>query len=237
MALVNFVAVLIIACPCAMGLATPTAILVGTGRGAERGILIKGGDVLERARSITTVVLDKTGTITQGRPEVTDVVPLGLASEDDLLALAASAERASEHPLGAAIVRAADARNLTSDRSSVRAATFAEGFGGFQAFPGRGIVATVGGRRLLIGNQRLLDEWHVDARDAEQAMQRLASNARTVMFVVDLPEARSLQPDYPCRCLCFWLGQMTRTTPRRRTILHLSQILLTDALTFMVLSP
>jgi len=195
MALVNFVAVLIIACPCAMGLATPTAILVGTGRGAERGILIKGGDVLERARSITTVVLDKTGTITQGRPEVTDVVPLGLASEDDLLALAASAERASEHPLGAAIVRAADARNLTADRSSVRAATFAEGFGGFQAFPGRGIVATVGGRRLLIGNQRLLNEWHVDARDAEQAMQRLASNARTVMFVVDLPEARSLQPE------------------------------------------
>jgi Cu+-exporting ATPase len=189
MALMNFVAVLIIACPCAMGLATPTAILVGTGRGAERGILIKGGDVLERARSITTVVLDKTGTITQGRPEVTDVVPLGLASEDDLLALAASAERASEHPLGAAIVRAAEARNLTSDPSSVHAATFAEGFGGFQAFPGRGIVATVGGRRLLIGNQRLLNEWHVDARDAEHAMQRLASNARTVMFVVDLPEA------------------------------------------------
>ena len=220
MALVNFVAVLIIACPCAMGLATPTAILVGTGRGAERGILIKGGDVLERARSITTVVLDKTGTITQGRPEVTDVVPLGAFSPDDVLALAASAERASEHPLGTAIVRAAELRKGAGQPDL--AVT------GFEAFPGRGIVATVaprqargalplppeasacldeaqkrevrslpkgGGRRLLIGNQRLLDEWNVDVRAAEDAVKRLAAAARTVMFVVELrPEAQSPKP-------------------------------------------
>jgi Cu+-exporting ATPase len=113
-ALVNFVAVLIIACPCAMGLATPTAILVGTGRGAERGILVKGGDVLERAHAVTTVVLDKTGTITSGRPEVTDIVPLGAVpiDADELLRLAASAERSSEHPLAAAIVRAAQAKRM-----------------------------------------------------------------------------------------------------------------------------
>ena len=116
-ALVNFVAVLIIACPCAMGLATPTAILVGTGRGAERGILVKGGDVLERAHAVDTIVLDKTGTITTGRPEVTDVVPLSAADGRalecaELLRLAASAERRSEHPLAAAVVRAAEAQRL-----------------------------------------------------------------------------------------------------------------------------
>jgi Cu+-exporting ATPase len=215
MALVNFVAVLIIACPCAMGLATPTAILVSTGRGAERGILIKGGDVLERAQSITTVVLDKTGTITQGRPEVTDVVSLGDMPEDDLLALAAAAERASEHPLGAAIVRAADRRSLGAGGQPDLTVT------GFNAFPGRGIVATVappqgrgalslsasdvahadpeqiegptgGGRRLLIGNERLLDEWRVDARVAEEAVRRLTSEARTVMFVVDVSASSAI---------------------------------------------
>ncbi len=113
-ALVAFVAVMIIACPCAMGLATPTAILVGTGRGAERGILIRGGEILERAGQITTVVLDKTGTITTGRPEVTDVVAAPGADERDLLTLAASVERASEHPLAQAVVRAAEARGLTA---------------------------------------------------------------------------------------------------------------------------
>jgi P-type Cu+ transporter len=175
MALVNFVAVLIIACPCAMGLATPTAILVGTGRGAERGILIKGGDILERAQAVTTVVLDKTGTITQGRPEVTDVVPFGPMSPEEILALAASAERTSEHPLGAAIVRAAETRGISLTEVGV-----------FEAFPGRGIAATVGSRRMLIGNQRLLDEWVVDSTPAEDAARRLTAAARTVMFVVEL---------------------------------------------------
>ena len=184
MALVSFVAVLIIACPCAMGLATPTAILVGTGRGAERGILFKGGEVLERARAITTVVLDKTGTMTRGRPEMTDIVAFGSMVDDEVLRLAASAERLSEHPLGAAIVRAADAKKLPfSDASR------------FQAFPGRGIVATVENRQLLIGNQRLLDKWQVDSQPAEQAAKRLTAAARTVMFVVELePEAPGLKP-------------------------------------------
>jgi P-type Cu+ transporter len=172
---VNFVAVLIIACPCAMGLATPTAILVGTGRGAERGILIKSSEVLERAQAITTVVLDKTGTITTGRPEVTDVVPLGGVSVEDVLALAASAERGSEHPLGAAIVRAAESRQLP-----LTAVT------SFEAFPGRGIEATVGTRRVLIGNQRLLAERNIDTAAAGEAVERLAAAARTVMFVVEL---------------------------------------------------
>jgi Cu+-exporting ATPase len=179
MALVNFVAVLIIACPCAMGLATPTAIMVGTGRGAERGILIKSGEVLERAQAITTVVFDKTGTLTTGRPEVTDIVPLGATSVEDVLALAAGAERGSEHPLGAAIVRAAEARQLQlPDPAS------------FEAFPGRGIEATVGSKRLLIGNQRLLAERMIDTSAADEAVARLAAAARTVMFVVDL-NARS----------------------------------------------
>jgi Cu+-exporting ATPase len=190
MALVNFVAVLIIACPCAMGLATPTAILVGTGRGAERGILIKSGDILERARSITTVVLDKTGTITQGRPEVTDVVPLGAVSEDEVLALASSAERASEHPLGAAIVRAAEARHTLGGGGQPDLAVT-----NVEAFPGRGIVATVGARRLLVGNHRLLDEWNLDVRAAEEAATRLSAAARTVMFVVELPNPESRVPN------------------------------------------
>src|SRR5258708_28537663 len=112
MALVNFVSVLIIACPCALGLATPTAIMVGTGRGAEEGVLIKGGESLEMAHRVDTVVLDKTGTITTGRPELTDVIPLGASSEIELLRLTAAAERQSEHAIADAIVRRARARNI-----------------------------------------------------------------------------------------------------------------------------
>jgi Cu+-exporting ATPase len=175
MALVNFVAVLIIACPCAMGLATPTAIMVGTGRGAERGILIKSSEVLERAQAITTVVFDKTGTITAGRPEVTDVIPLGAMSSEEVLALAAGAERGSEHPLGAAIVRAAETRGLQFTEATK-----------FEAVPGRGIEATVGSRRLLIGNQRLLAERHIDTRAADESVATLTAAARTAMYVVDL---------------------------------------------------
>jgi Cu+-exporting ATPase len=140
-ALVNFVAVLIIACPCAMGLATPTAILVSTGRGAERGILIKSGEVLERARAITTVVLDKTGTITEGKPVVTE------ASSNEALALAASVERSSEHPIGAAIVEAAKSRGLElSPASDVR------------ALPGFGVKGRVANEDVLVGNARLMQE-------------------------------------------------------------------------------
>jgi Cu+-exporting ATPase len=176
LALVNFVAVLIIACPCAMGLATPTAILVGTGKGAEKGILIRGGDILERAGQVTTVVLDKTGTITSGTPDVTDVVPAGTGpagghSADWLLQIAASAEQQSEHPLGQAIVRAAHARNLPLATPSA-----------FRAIPGRGIVAHVG-EDLVIGNQRLMDERGVNTSALEAEVGRLTAQARTVMFV------------------------------------------------------
>jgi P-type Cu+ transporter len=181
-ALVSFVAVLIIACPCAMGLATPTAILVGTGKGAEKGILIRGGEVLERAGQITTVVLDKTGTITTGRPEVTDIVPLGATSETVLLALAASAERASEHPLAQAIVRAARDQG-----------TPIEDVGGFEALPGRGIAAVVAGREVLIGNRTAMDERGVDMGRAGEEMVRLARAARTVMIVAASSPAPSPQ--------------------------------------------
>jgi Cu+-exporting ATPase len=165
-ALVNFVAVLIIACPCAMGLATPTAILVSTGRGAERGILIKSGQVLERAQKITTVVLDKTGTITTGKPAVTDIV------SEAALALAASVERASEHPLGAAIVEAAQSRNIPLRPAS-----------NVQALPGRGVTGVVDGRRVLIGNARLMEEHDVDIASFQGESARLMENGRTVIFV------------------------------------------------------
>jgi Cu+-exporting ATPase len=179
-ALVNFVAVLIIACPCAMGLATPTAILVGTGRGAERGILVKGGDVLERAHAVNTIVLDKTGTITTGRPEVTDIIPLAGGDGaplgvDELLRLAASAERRAEHPLAAAVVRAAEARRLPLAEP-----------GAFQSRPGHGVEATIDGRRLIVGSARLLREARVPIEQADAAAAELASRARTVMFVAEL---------------------------------------------------
>jgi Cu+-exporting ATPase len=147
LAFVNFVAVLIIACPCALGLATPTAILVGTGKGAENGVLIKGGAALERAHQVKTVVLDKTGTVTQGRPEVTNIVTFPGIEEDELLRLVASAERGSEHPLGEALVRAAQARNLKLSQAI-----------GFHAIAGHGIEAVVDGHKVLIGSKKLIEE-------------------------------------------------------------------------------
>jgi P-type Cu+ transporter len=191
-ALVSFVAVMIIACPCAMGLATPTAILVGTGKGAEKGILIRGGEVLERAGQITTVVLDKTGTITSGRPEVTDVVPGAGLSEKDLLTLAATAECVSEHPLAEAIVRAATEKHLALGEATE-----------FEALPGRGIAAVVrqagrlphedGGlsQQVLIGNQALMQERGVDLGWAHDEIIRLARSARTVMIVALTTRDRS----------------------------------------------
>jgi P-type Cu+ transporter len=181
-AIVNFVAVLIIACPCAMGLATPTAILVGTGRGAERGVLIKGGEVLERARQITTIVLDKTGTITVGVPEVTDVIAADAsdgssgAGRDEILALAAAAERTSEHPLGEAIVRAAAGRSISIESAR-----------GFEAHPGLGVVAEVGGRRVTVGNETLMSELGVDVSRMQPVVQSLRASGRTVMFVASGP--------------------------------------------------
>ena len=174
MALVNFVSVLIIACPCALGLATPTAIMVGTGRGAENGILIKGGESLETAHRIQTVVLDKTGTITEGKPAMTDVVlaPGSAVAVEELLRLAASAEAASEHPLGEAIGAGAKARDI----AGVRVPDFA-------AAPGHGIEATVDGRRVLVGSAKLLGDRGTDTSALDERAAELATDGKTPMFV------------------------------------------------------
>jgi Cu+-exporting ATPase len=170
-ALNAFVATLIIACPCALGLATPMAILVGTGRGAELGILIRGGEVLEKASRIDVVLLDKTGTITQGKPTVTDIVPLGDVNKVEVLRLAASAEQGSEHALGQAIVRRAKSDGLTLARAEQ-----------FAARPGQGMEARVEGRRVLVGNKSLMEEVaRVPSEEDTQA--RLAGVGRTPVFV------------------------------------------------------
>jgi Cu+-exporting ATPase len=167
-----FTSVLVIACPCALGLATPTAIMVGTGRGAENGILIKGGAALEETHRIQTVILDKTGTITEGAPIVTDLVPATGTSEESLLQLAASAEKGSEHPLGDAIVQSAQRRNLIflpMER--------------FQAMPGRGIEACIGGKSVLLGNEMLMREQGVNLGSLLEASSALAAAGKTPMFV------------------------------------------------------
>jgi P-type Cu+ transporter len=169
MALLTTVSVLIIACPCALGLATPTAIMVGTGRGAQSGILIKGGEALEGAHRLTTIVLDKTGTITRGVPVVTDIVAHGVA-EAELLRLAASAEAGSEHPLGESIVRSAGERGLSRSPAV-----------GFNAIPGFGIEAEVEGRRVLIGTAALLRERGLQVD--EEATHGLADAGKTPVFV------------------------------------------------------
>ena len=176
MALVTFVSVLIIACPCALGLATPTAIMVGTGKGAENGVLIKGGESLETAHKLTTIVLDKTGTVTRGEPSLTDVLAAegesgaGL-SENELLRLVASAERGSEHPLGEAIVRGAQARGLAlTDATS------------FNAVAGHGIEAEVEGHKLLLGNAKLLAERGIDVGGFDARAAELAGEGKTPTY-------------------------------------------------------
>ncbi|HPB65607.1 MAG TPA: copper-translocating P-type ATPase, partial [Spirochaetales bacterium] len=167
-----FVAVLTIACPCALGLATPTAIMVGTGRGAELGLLIKGGEALENAHRVTAVALDKTGTVTLGKPAVVEVLTYGHLDEEAALALAASAERGSEHPLGAAIVREAEARSLAlSSPDSLK------------ALPGRGIEARLGGAEAIVGNARLMEERGIDVGPAAADLERLAADGKTAMLV------------------------------------------------------
>jgi P-type Cu+ transporter len=167
-----FTSVLVIACPCALGLATPTAIMVGTGKGAETGILIKGGAALEATHRIRTVILDKTGTITEGAPVVTDIVLVNGTSEEALLQLAASAEKGSEHPLGDAIVASAELRKLAllpMDR--------------FQAVPGRGIEAHIGGKAVLLGNEKFMRERAVDLGGLLAESGRMAAAGKTPMFV------------------------------------------------------
>jgi len=170
--LLFFIAVLIIACPCALGIATPAAIMVGTGKGAENGLLIKGGEYLEKAHKLTTVVFDKTGTLTKGKPSVTDVAAFGSASEADVLRLAASAEKGSEHPLGEAILRAAAARGLPTEDPV-----------DFEAIPGLGIRARIGGLPLLLGNRKLMADAGVSIAGAESVLQRLEAEGKTAMIL------------------------------------------------------
>ena len=171
-ALVTFIAVLIIACPCALGLATPTAIMVGTGRGAEQGVLIKSGEALETAHRIDTVVLDKTGTLTRGQPSVTDVVALDGFRAADVLRSAGSAEWGSEHPLGEAIVRRATEQAVELTRPDW-----------FGAVPGHGIAATVGGRTILVGNPQMLRDRQISLAGAEAAGRGLAREGKTPVYV------------------------------------------------------
>ncbi len=167
-----FTAVLVIACPCALGLATPTAIMVGTGKGAEEGILIKGGAALEATHRVQTVVLDKTGTVTEGRPVVTDVSLADGLDENALLQLAASAEKGSEHPLGDAIVQSAEHRGLSLLALEK-----------FQAIPGQGIEARIGGKALLLGNEQLMSARGVSLGTLVGESARLAEDGKTPMFV------------------------------------------------------
>jgi len=171
-ALTVFVAVLTIACPCALGLATPTAIMVGTGKGAEYGVLIKSGEALETAHKIDTIVFDKTGTITKGRPETTDVIPASGFTEEVLLGLAASAEKGSEHPLGESIVRAADERKIPLSVAH-----------DFNAVPGHGIEATIDGRRVLLGNAKHLAANSVILAEGAGLADRLSGEGKTPMFI------------------------------------------------------
>jgi Cu+-exporting ATPase len=172
-ALIKMIAVLVIACPCAMGLATPTAVMVGTGLGAEQGILFKSSEALERAGNLNVVVLDKTGTITRGQPAVTDIMVINFPDgEEELLRLAASVEKGSEHPLGEAILTEANQRGLNLSDPL-----------GFQAHVGSGVVAEVDGKQIAVGNLRMANElnWKIDELHAK--IQKLQDEAKTVMLV------------------------------------------------------
>ncbi len=171
-ALVNFTAVLVIACPCALGLATPTSIMVGTGKGAENGILIKGAEHLEHAHRITTLVLDKTGTITRGEPEVTDFTNLSGMAEAELLSLAGGAEKNSEHPLAQAIV----SYSQKQAASLIEPATFT-------AIPGHGVEAVVAGKRILLGTRKLLQEQKIDFAGHIPAIEAMEQQGKTVMLM------------------------------------------------------
>ena len=167
-----FISILVIACPCALGLATPTAIMVGTGKGAENGILIKGGEALETAHKINTVVIDKTGTITEGKPQVTDILTTTITDENNLLQITASAERGSEHPLGQAIVKAAEEKqqlflNITN----------------FTAMTGLGIKTEITNIVVLVGNRKLMLENQVSLNELEKTSDELASEGKTPIYI------------------------------------------------------
>jgi Cu+-exporting ATPase len=182
-ALVRMIAVLVIACPCAMGLATPTAIMVGMGKGAEIGILFKNSEALERAHQLSAVVLDKTGTLTRGEPGLTDIIvsPTAPYSEAELLTLAASTERGSEHPLGQAIVQAAEARNLALSAPQH-----------FEAITGQGVTAEIDGHQVLVGNRALMTAQAVQLNGLESAAARLQAEAKTAMWLAVDGQARGI---------------------------------------------
>ncbi|WP_097025707.1 heavy metal translocating P-type ATPase [Clostridium peptidivorans] len=171
-ALTIFISVLVIACPCALGLATPTAIMVGTGKGAEYGVLIKSGVALETAHKIKTIVFDKTGTITEGKPKVTDVVVTNGITQNDLLQLAASAEKGSEHPLGEAIVKGAEEKGLEFKKLDF-----------FKAIPGHGIEVKIDGKDILLGNRKLMVESNISLENLEETSHKLAGEGKTPMYV------------------------------------------------------
>ena len=170
--LIAAVAVLIIACPCALGLATPMSIMVGVGRGAQTGVLIKDAEALERLEKIDTLVVDKTGTLTEGRPKVTAVEPIGGIAKNDLLRFAAALERSSEHPLAAAIVRAADEAGLTIPT-----------VGAFDAVTGKGVIGTVEGRKVAIGNAKLFADMKLATSALDATADRLRGEGATAMYV------------------------------------------------------
>lgn len=171
-ALFASVAVLVIACPCALGLATPTALMVGTGIGAENGILIRGGEAIQTLKDVRIIVFDKTGTITKGKPEVTDIVPLDGITEEQLLSLAASAESGSEHPLGRAVVRQAEEKNVKLEKITH-----------FKAIRGKGIEAHLNGEAILIGSSKFIEESGVSTDAVRSELTRAESEAKTVMLV------------------------------------------------------
>ncbi|MBU3137787.1 heavy metal translocating P-type ATPase [Clostridium gasigenes] len=167
-----FISVLVIACPCALGLATPTAIMVGTGKGAEYGVLIKSGVALETAHKIQTIVFDKTGTITEGKPKVTDVVVINGIAQNDLLQLAASAEKGSEHPLGEAIVKGAEEKGLEFKKLDF-----------FKAIPGYGIEVKIDGKNILLGNRKLMIDSKISLVELEKISDELAGEGKTPMYI------------------------------------------------------
>jgi Cu+-exporting ATPase len=171
-AIVNAVAVLIIACPCALGLATPMSIMVGTGQGATAGVLIKNAEALERLESVDTLVVDKTGTLTEGKPKLVSVIPADGVREEEVLGLAAALERGSEHPLAAAIVAGAADRKISSSNAS-----------SFESVTGKGVKGTVEGRLVLLGNAALLSEAGVDPGPLAPRADELRSDGQTVMFL------------------------------------------------------
>jgi Cu+-exporting ATPase len=171
--LLAFVSVTVIACPCALGIATPAALLVGTSKGAQNGILIKGGDYLEIAHKVTAVVFDKTGTLTVGMPSVTDAIPLGRNSADTIVKLAASVEKGSEHPLAEAIEKEASKRSLTI-----------AGLSEFEAIPGKGVKARIQDKTIVLGNRKLMADMSLDLSQIEQRISALEEDGKTVMFLV-----------------------------------------------------